>query len=849
MGDVSLVVDDGTRELSIGFEDGGQFLWLNRFTPLSEDFPFSLDEVQVLFGPGTGVNVGELFDIYFYEDTDGDGDPGTGSVHKGSFQNAAVQAVDDVSWSVYAIPPIAFYGPGDVLIAVVNRTAGTNPGELPAAIDFTVNQGRSWLGTYAGNPPDPPPLPATFLWDNTFGNWMVRGFGVPGVVTPGIGFAPDSMFFMVSPGNSDSLLLTLTNSSSEAIHFMLSDEELVLSSPGGDALWLRENPDRGSIPPAGETSVRIIVDAGDLPPDEYTAHVLIVSDDPFHPDTTMFVMLVVGGAPDIDVDPDSLFFPDPVLVNDSDTASILVHNFGNVDLHLTAVTSPDTVFGTTQPSFSVSPNDSLPVDVVFLPTSPGMFAGILTLLSDDPDEPMVEVYVHGEAVTAAMIALDPDSVSLQVEWGDSLDVIVSINNQGGSDLTWSAQVVPQTGGGHPQALPEVRACKINDVAIPAGPARGQLRSGIPAIEPPGFSVLFDNGPLVNSPGTGAGGADESVLQDVTLGMTNFGFAHQLSSGNRVADDFTVAGNGWEVDSIVLFAYQTFSDTSTTISSVNYRIWDGPPDDEASAVVFGDTVEDRLLSSRWLNVYRVSESTSGMDTDRPVMMNVVNAGVFLPQGEYWLDWQTGGTLASGPWAPPVTINGETTTGDGLQFNGSWTAATDVGWQGFPFIIEGTATGEFIHLLGPVSGTVASGGTGSLTVRLTGVFPDSILRAAIQFISNDPLNQLVLVPVTLTVGNPAGVGGNDRSPSVFRLLQNFPNPFNPETEIGFQISRQGNVKLIVYDLLGREVETLVSGKLDQGEYSIHWSVADRSSGVYFYRLTAGEFVETKKMIVVK
>jgi len=101
----------------------------------------------------------------------------------------------------------------------------------------------------------------------------------------------------------------------------------------------------------------------------------------------------------------------------------------------------------------------------------------------------------------------------------------------------------------------------------------------------------------------------------------------------------------------------------------------------------------------------------------------------------------------------------------------------------------------------------------------------------------------------VGNPAGVGGNDRSPSVFRLLQNFPNPFNPETEIGFQISRQGNVKLIVYDLLGREVETLVSGKLDQGEYSIHWSVADRPSGVYFYRLTAGEFVETKKMIVVK
>ena len=52
-------------------------------------------------------------------------------------------------------------------------------------------------------------------------------------------------------------------------------------------------------------------------------------------------------------------------------------------------------------------------------------------------------------------------------------------------------------------------------------------------------MLFDNGPLVNSPGTGVGGTDESVLQNITLGMTNFGFAHQRSSGNRVADDFTV----------------------------------------------------------------------------------------------------------------------------------------------------------------------------------------------------------------------------------------------------------------------------------------------------------------------
>jgi photosystem II stability/assembly factor-like uncharacterized protein len=181
--DVQLILDDGSRENAIGLTNGGQFLWLNRFTPSPSDFPFTLDEIHVLFGAGTGVNVGELVDIYVYEDTDGDGDPGTGANFLGALNNAAVQFVDDVNFSIYSIAPITMNGPGDVLIAVVNRTAGTDPSEYPAAVDQTSSQSRSWIGTYqAGNPPDPPPLPADDLWGiidsfNFPGNWMIRGFG------------------------------------------------------------------------------------------------------------------------------------------------------------------------------------------------------------------------------------------------------------------------------------------------------------------------------------------------------------------------------------------------------------------------------------------------------------------------------------------------------------------------------------------------------------------------------------------------------------------------------------------------------------------------------------------------
>jgi hypothetical protein len=219
---------------------------------------------------------------------------------------------------------------------------------------------------------------------------------------------------------------------------------------------------------------------------------------------------------------------------------------------------------------------------------------------------------------------------------------------------------------------------------PAAPGTG-LR-----YEPQGL-VLYDNGPIVTHPGGGAGGADASALQ-TNLGMTVFGFGHAQSAGIRVADDFTVpAGETWSIDRITFFAYQTGAGTgSPTINHVNLQIWNGNPSNPASMVVFGDTTTNRLASSVWSNAYRVLD-TGLTNTQRPVFANVVTVGTTLTAGTYWLDWQTGGTLASGPWVPPVTILGQTTTGNGLQKIGAaaWAALIDVGPQGLPFILESTA----------------------------------------------------------------------------------------------------------------------------------------------------------------
>lgn len=88
-----------------------------------------------------------------------------------------------------------------------------------------------------------------------------------------------------------------------------------------------------------------------------------------------------------------------------------------------------------------------------------------------------------------------------------------------------------------------------------------------------------------------------------------------------------------------------------------------------------------------------------------------------------------------------------------------------------------------------------------------------------------------------------------PASYELLQNFPNPFNPSTVIKFGLPKNGFVTLKVYDALGKEVAQLVNGNLNAGTYNVDFNASRLSSGVYFYRISAGEFTEIRKMVLLK
>ncbi len=88
-----------------------------------------------------------------------------------------------------------------------------------------------------------------------------------------------------------------------------------------------------------------------------------------------------------------------------------------------------------------------------------------------------------------------------------------------------------------------------------------------------------------------------------------------------------------------------------------------------------------------------------------------------------------------------------------------------------------------------------------------------------------------------------------PVKYNLKQNFPNPFNPVTNFIFSIPKSSIVKIIIYDAPGREVKVLVDEQLPPGTYKADWNASNYPSGVYYYRLTAGDFSQTKKMVLIK
>lgn len=159
-----------------------------------------------------------------------------------------------------------------------------------------------------------------------------------------------------------------------------------------------------------------------------------------------------------------------------------------------------------------------------------------------------------------------------------------------------------------------------------------------------------------------------------------------------------------------------------------------------------------------------------------------------------------------------------------------------------------TGDIYYMWGIIANTTDGGETWSLQECPTDQWPLEV------FFVNSEIGWVTAYSGVILKTNTGGLLAVEQDkiknkPSNFFLSQNYPNPFNPSTKINFSIPQTRFVTLKIYDIIGKEISTLINEEKPAGNYEVEFNGSNLSSGVYFYKIKAGSFINTKKFVLIK
>ena len=310
------------------------------------------------------------------------------------------------------------------------------------------------------------------------------------------------------------------------------------------------------------------------------------------------------------------------------------------------------------------------------------------------------------------------------------------------------------------------------------------------------TALVNQSGLITHPGLGAGGADVSATQTSTLGMTLYGSSMNYSVAGTywIAEKITVPASGWFLDSLITYGYQTGSTTVNTITGLRVYVSADSSNMPSHTPVLGSKTTNALIGSTFSNIYRAPGdlSTDLPNTQRPIMKIKGAITGNLPAGTYWIAWSASGSLASGPWCPPVTIKNNPITGNAMQ-------KTATGW------------------VAVVDGTITPTRTQGMPFRLYGNIPMTVKESDVTV--ND---------VTI-----------------------FPSPMTANASVTIKLAENSSIALsdinfIMYDVTGKEV--LKNTNINTNNFTIERG--DLSAGTYLYSVVNkrnGNALKSGKLVI--
>ncbi len=626
----------------------------------------------------------------------------------------------------------------------------------------------------------------------------------------------------------------------------------------GSGDWLTTLPLEGIVPSGGSLAINVTFDAEGLVGGDYAANINVYSNDPVTPVAVVEATMDVTGAPNIETEPTSVDFGN-VFVGYHSMSTLIVSNTGTDDLTITGVSFNNPIFGMLGITFPITltSGTSTLFDITASSTNVGNVSGVLTISSNDGNEPSKQVPLYANFILPPVLAMDLSAISGYTEIGGTTEVVLNISNNGGSELSYGleAELLEKSNKTTTIEL-EPSLVYINEKA------KHNLTTDVPA-----RTFVVNNGLTTQ----------KSSVNVLVLSPDTDEYISELMAVLTAFDDLTVTH--YPLDGLATLTSDELLPYDVVLSQ-NDLTWEASLGDRTNVGnVLADYIDagGKVVANMYLYSYDgwglagrfITEgygpfvSTTTDIWGESSLGTIHNPNHPLMSGVYAIDDNWGHqdpSVASGAdliadWAdgePMIAVNENVVGLNLLPINGNSSWASDLATLLHNSIIY--LGGSSWLTIDPSEGVVNAGSSQEVTFTMNSEgMSEGTYYGTLHVFSNDPTNVYSTMDITFGVGTEIG-GGNGNIPSKYELSQNYPNPFNPSTNIIYALPVNAKVTVKIFDVLGREVRTLVNKQVEAGTHSIKFNGINLTSGVYFYAIRAegadgSSFVDAKKFILMK